>query len=841
MSKTNGSAKLSTKNHPHVPRFLTAQENKAYLSDEVVVKDTKYDSRQNCSAITRDFEIQIIESSLTTTPTAEAFTVEESKYPGHRFADDQESQRETRITRASGSQNLKGVTNPASECGNFGWVMVAASFLCYAIVDGTGYGIAVFFETFRDHFASSNALTAWIGSALFGTQFVVATSVFASTFSGSISLLIVTFGVLGGVGFGCIRFAATVSVGHYFVQRRALATGIMCCGGGTGLFVFPPFLNFLMMEFGWKGALWIHSGVVLNGVVLGFAYGKRKQKKTTEIPKKELENEVSIVGDGRVQELHTSDQKAIAVECTRNSDVIEKLQTSDQDVMTEEWTRNSDVIEQQCISGQDMTAGQSTSNSDVIEKLQTSGQDVMTGQWTRKSDVIEQQRISGQDTTAEQCTRNCDVIGSVKDSVAEAKHKKRRNHRLCFAGPSFLDGFCSLAKSPSFLLYWLSVFFCTTGQFIPTTFLPPLAHILHVDSTLAAFLVSVVGMASTVGRVVFGWLSDMRWANPLVTNGVTLAVGGVATSLVPFVKTYSQLAAFSALYGACMGAFVTLRIPILVKLLGPHRLADSFGFLCLAHGLGAFAGPPLAGATIGFSGVLSLYLCWISRRANPNTYAFEFSRSPSTWTVFLFVICLTFPRDSASFIHVQDSENAPDDVIEAFQQLMDSLDADTDETLSDFLVYFESTWLGIVQRGRRRRPKFDVAMWNVYNRVEDNLPRTNNSVEGWHRAFDQRMSVTHPTLGRLVSKLRKEQASTELMIEQHAMGVRMRKNKQYEVVNTRLQALVARYAQVGVVLGDSKGPDADVGRVQVQTVPTTVGETFRDVEYDDKLSETQRQ
>ncbi|KAK7479733.1 hypothetical protein BaRGS_00029009, partial [Batillaria attramentaria] len=142
----------------------------------------------------------------------------------------------------------------------------------------------------------------------------------------------------------------------------------------------------------------------------------------------------------------------------------------------------------------------------------------------------------------------------------------------------------------------------------------------------------------------------------------------------------------------------------------------------------------------------------------------------------------------------------PDDVIEAFQQLMDSLDADTDETLLDFLAYFESTWLGIVQRGRRRRPKFDVAMWNVYNRVEDNLPRTNNSVEGWHRAFDQQMSVTHPTLGRLVSKLSKEQASTELMIEQHAMGVRMRKNKQYEVVNTRLQALVARYAQDDVLV-----------------------------------------
>jgi hypothetical protein len=142
----------------------------------------------------------------------------------------------------------------------------------------------------------------------------------------------------------------------------------------------------------------------------------------------------------------------------------------------------------------------------------------------------------------------------------------------------------------------------------------------------------------------------------------------------------------------------------------------------------------------------------------------------------------------------------PDDVIDAFQQLMDSLDVHTDQILSDFLAYFEGTWLGIVQRGRRRRPKFDIAIWNVHNRVEGNLPRTNNSVEGWHRAFDQRMSVTHPSLGRLVSKLRKEQASTELMIEQLDMGVRMRKNKQYEAVNTRLQALVAGYGQEDVLV-----------------------------------------
>ncbi|KAL8588195.1 hypothetical protein ACOMHN_063217 [Nucella lapillus] len=45
-----------------------------------------------------------------------------------------------------------------------------------------------------------------------------------------------------------------------------------------------------------------------------------------------------------------------------------------------------------------------------------------------------------------------------------------------------------------------------------------------------------------------------------------------------------------------------------------------------------------------------------SNRVTIPVFLCQFSRSPSTWTIFLFVICLTFPRDSASFIHVQDSE-----------------------------------------------------------------------------------------------------------------------------------------------------------------------------------------
>ena len=52
----------------------------------------------------------------------------------------------------------------------------------------------------------------------------------------------------------------------------------------------------------------------------------------------------------------------------------------------------------------------------------------------------------------------------------------------------------------------------------------------------------------------------------------------------------------------------------------------------------------------------------------------------------------------------------PEDVCSLFNDFVQSLDLQTDEILNDFLVYFETTWLGIIQRGRRRRPTFDIGM-----------------------------------------------------------------------------------------------------------------------------------
>lgn len=61
-------------------------------------------------------------------------------------------------------------------------------------------------------------------------------------------------------------------VGYYFEKKRAFATGIAVCGSGIGGFVFAPFCVYLINEYSWKGALWIVSGLVLNGVIFSCFY-----------------------------------------------------------------------------------------------------------------------------------------------------------------------------------------------------------------------------------------------------------------------------------------------------------------------------------------------------------------------------------------------------------------------------------------------------------------------------------------------------------------------------------------------------------------------------------------
>ena len=138
----------------------------------------------------------------------------------------------------------------------------------------------------------------------------------------------------------------------------------------------------------------------------------------------------------------------------------------------------------------------------------------------------------------------------------------------------------------------------------------------------------------------------------------------------------------------------------------------------------------------------------------------------------------------------------PNSVIKKFEELRDTLTDEDNDRLEQWLNYFLRTWVGPMRRNVRRQPMYSVAWWNVHQRVLDDRARTNKSIEGWHRAFDQRVGCTHPSLRRLADKLCKEQASFELLIEQFQAGLSLPpQKKQYRLRAARIKGIVQSYGE----------------------------------------------
>jgi hypothetical protein len=61
--------------------------------------------------------------------------------------------------------------------------------------------------------------------------------------------------------------------------------------------------------------------------------------------------------------------------------------------------------------------------------------------------------------------------------------------------------------------------------------------------------------------------------------------------------------------------------------------------------------------------------------------------------------------------------------------------------VTEFVDYFEDIYIGrAIRGGRRRCPRFSISMWSCYDRLAQQLARTNNCAEGWNKAIKVRLT-----------------------------------------------------------------------------------------------------
>ncbi len=168
----------------------------------------------------------------------------------------------------------------------YGWIVVAAAFVCLLLIFGTAYSFAAYFASFAAEFeadradvalvfglsgllyfvlgAPAGALSDRLGPRATCTagMAVLASGLFAASFATSLAVVYLAFGVGVGLGVALVYTPAMGSVMPWFVRRRGLAAGIASAGIGAGTLIVPLAAAWLIAELQWRSGLRVMALVI---------------------------------------------------------------------------------------------------------------------------------------------------------------------------------------------------------------------------------------------------------------------------------------------------------------------------------------------------------------------------------------------------------------------------------------------------------------------------------------------------------------------------------------------------------------------------------------------------
>lgn len=155
----------------------------------------------------------------------------------------------------------------------------------------------------------------------------------------------------------------------------------------------------------------------------------------------------------------------------------------------------------------------------------------------------------------------------------------------------------AITATPIFRRLYASGLLMGLALFVPFVFLVPYAKDRGVAAGTAAWLVSLLGLGSIGGRLVFGSLGGRMGELRLYQLAVTVMAASFLLWLVAG-DAYALMAAFAVLLGISYGGYVALSPAVFARLFGLTGLGAVIGALYTASGVGGLAGPYLAGRII---------------------------------------------------------------------------------------------------------------------------------------------------------------------------------------------------------------------------------------------------
>lgn len=361
---------------------------------------------------------------------------------------------------------------------------------------------------------------------------------------------------------------AIVSVTHYFESKRSFATGLAVCGSGIGTFIFAPVSKLLVDEYKWQGATLIEAGIILNCILCGALF--RPLTNSTEKKKFDVEEDSGSKSEKESLMLKTnqngnSGQHIPAITVMDEKDSSLKNKALDHLKLTETTSVNYFKSDGAIYKVNGNYSEPNSPTSAIVVPSFHRQTSLTPVQRTTGSNVFSRKDIlySGSLMNIQQYKSNPEMYITSIQSIPDLRPDSKEWFLLrCLnLSPEMKDAIhqmldFSLLKDVIFVLFVISNFCTSIGFNMPYIYLPDRAHEKGISEKDSAMLVSVIGIANTAGRIIFGWMADRPHVNRLMLYNTALVICGVATALSPLNDSFAWLVLYAAIFGAFIGKLI---------------------------------------------------------------------------------------------------------------------------------------------------------------------------------------------------------------------------------------------------------------------------------------------
>ena len=117
----------------------------------------------------------------------------------------------------------------------------------------------------------------------------------------------------------------------------------------------------------------------------------------------------------------------------------------------------------------------------------------------------------------------------------------------------------------------------------------------NIDSTKISYIVSIIGGANTLSRVLLGAVSDIPMVNPIVVLVAANSIASMSAYAMVYCRTFAQFASIGFIFGFATAPGSSLTSVVLADIFGVHALVTTFGMSNFFAGICIIPGPSFVG------------------------------------------------------------------------------------------------------------------------------------------------------------------------------------------------------------------------------------------------------